>query len=41
MADIRIEGQCDPRFDRVKAAFAENFAKRNEYGAADSGDPGR
>jgi CubicO group peptidase (beta-lactamase class C family) len=34
MADIRIEGQCDPRFDRVKAAFAENFAKRNEYGAA-------
>src|SRR3984957_5065429 len=34
MADIRIEGDCDPRFERVKAAFAENFEKRNEYGAA-------
>jgi CubicO group peptidase (beta-lactamase class C family) len=34
MADIRIEGNCDPRFDRVEAAFAENFAKHNEYGAA-------
>ena len=34
MADIRIEGNCDPRFDRVKAAFVENFEKRNEYGAA-------
>src|SRR5271163_4834084 len=34
MADIRIEGTCDPRFERVKAAFAENFEKRNEYGAA-------
>jgi len=34
MADIRIEGNCDPRFERVKAAFAENFEQRNEYGAA-------
>ena len=34
MAGIRIEGSCDPRFERVKAAFAENFEKRNEYGAA-------
>ena len=34
MADIRIEGNCEPRFERVKAAFAENFEKRNEYGAA-------
>jgi len=34
MAGIRIEGRCDPRFERVKAAFAENFEKRNEYGAA-------
>ncbi|MBI3759907.1 MAG: beta-lactamase family protein [Deltaproteobacteria bacterium] len=34
MADIRIEGICDPRFERVKVAFAENFEKRNEYGAS-------
>jgi len=34
MADIRIEGNCDPRFERVKTAFTENFEKRNEYGAA-------
>jgi CubicO group peptidase (beta-lactamase class C family) len=34
MADIRIEGICDPRFEGVKAAFAENFEKRNEYGAS-------
>jgi CubicO group peptidase (beta-lactamase class C family) len=34
MADVRIEGTCDSRFDRVKAAFAENFEKRNDYGAA-------
>src|SRR5216684_3276366 len=30
----QIEGNCDPRFGRVKAAFAENFDQRNEYGAA-------
>ena len=34
MAEIQIEGHCDPRFERVRAAFAENFEKRNEYGAA-------
>ncbi len=34
MAELQIEGSCDPRFERVRAAFAENFAKRNEYGAA-------
>jgi CubicO group peptidase (beta-lactamase class C family) len=34
MADVRIEGTCDPRFERVKVAFAENFDNRNEYGAA-------
>ena len=34
MADVLIEGACEPRFERVKAAFAENFEKRNEYGAA-------
>jgi CubicO group peptidase (beta-lactamase class C family) len=30
----QIEGSCDSRFARVKAAFAENFDQRNEYGAA-------
>jgi len=34
MADLRIEGSCDPRFERVRAAFAENFETRNEYGAS-------
>lgn len=34
MADVRIEGICDSRFARIKAAFAENFETRNEYGAA-------
>jgi CubicO group peptidase (beta-lactamase class C family) len=34
MADVRIEGTCEPRFERVRAAFAENFEKRGEYGAA-------
>ena len=29
-----IQGQCDARFDRVKSAFAENFARRGEVGAA-------
>ncbi len=31
---VDIQGHCDPRFERVRAAFAENFAQRNEYGAA-------
>ena len=34
MADVHIEGTCDPRFARVKEAFAENLERRNEYGAA-------
>src|SRR6516165_3332616 len=34
MADVLIEGTCDPRFARVREAFAENLEKRNEYGAA-------
>jgi len=29
-----IEGDCDPRFARVHAAFAENFARDGELGAA-------
>ena len=31
---VKIEGTCDPRFNRVKDAFAENFEKRSEVGAA-------
>lgn len=34
MADVKIEGQCDARFERVRQAFAENFAKRGDVGAA-------
>src|SRR6266436_8843052 len=29
-----IEGECDPKFDGVLAAFAENFEKREELGAS-------
>lgn len=29
----RIEGSCDPRFGRVRDAFAVNFDKHNELGA--------
>lgn len=29
-----IEGLCDPRFARVKSAFAMNFAERGDLGAA-------
>lgn len=29
-----IEGRCDPRFERVREAFAENFVTRGEVGAA-------
>ncbi|HJU28673.1 MAG TPA: serine hydrolase domain-containing protein [Candidatus Binataceae bacterium] len=32
MADI--QGQCDRRFERVRSAFAENFAQPGEIGAA-------
>jgi CubicO group peptidase (beta-lactamase class C family) len=34
MADLKIEGQCDARFGGVRQAFAENFAKRGDVGAA-------
>lgn len=30
----RIEGECDPRFARVRDAFATNFAQEDEIGAA-------
>lgn len=29
-----IEGECEPRFSRVRDAFAESFATRHELGAA-------
>jgi len=31
---VKIEGTCDPKFNRVKDVFAENFEKRGEVGAA-------
>jgi CubicO group peptidase (beta-lactamase class C family) len=31
---VKIEGTCDPKFNKVKDAFAENFEKRGEVGAA-------
>ncbi len=31
--DVRIEGTCEPRFERVRRAFGQNF-ERNEVGAA-------
>ena len=31
---IDIQGTCDPRFEQVRHAFAENFAERGEVGAA-------
>lgn len=34
MTEIEIHGHCDPRFSRVKDAFAKNFAVENEYGAS-------
>ncbi len=33
-ANAPINGECDQRFDRVKRAFAENFAQRGEVGAS-------
>ena len=33
-AEFKIEGKCDKRFENVKKAFAENFEKRSELGAA-------
>ncbi|HXR36734.1 MAG TPA: serine hydrolase domain-containing protein, partial [Candidatus Binataceae bacterium] len=34
MAQMNIDGECDSRFARVREAFAENFAKRGDVGAA-------
>ena len=31
---VDIQGTCDPRFEKVREAFAENFAEREEVGAA-------
>ena len=34
MAEVRIEGTCDPGFERVREAFAGNFTHRGDVGAA-------
>jgi CubicO group peptidase (beta-lactamase class C family) len=34
MAKTEIDGKCDARFERVREAFAENFATRGDVGAA-------
>jgi CubicO group peptidase (beta-lactamase class C family) len=34
VATVDIQGSCAPRFERVRAAFEENFAGRGELGAA-------
>ncbi len=34
MSDTPIHGQAEPRFDGVRAAFANNFAEHGEVGAA-------
>src|SRR5208282_1569196 len=34
MADYKIEGEIDKRFEGVRKAFAENLEKRGELGAA-------
>src|ERR1700680_2739988 len=31
---VKVEGTCDPKFNRVKDVFAENYKKRKEVGAA-------
>ena len=33
-ASVPMQGTCEPRFEPVKRAFLENFAARNELGAA-------
>ena len=33
-SEFRIEGECDKRFENARKAFAENFEKRGELGAA-------
>jgi CubicO group peptidase (beta-lactamase class C family) len=35
-ANVTVQGECDPRFSRVRDAFIENFAKYDEVGAATS-----
>ena len=32
-SEIEIQGSCDPRFERVREVFAENFRLRDEVGA--------
>lgn len=34
MAEFTIDGNCDPRFSRVRDAFGENFKSRGEVGAS-------
>jgi CubicO group peptidase (beta-lactamase class C family) len=34
MADVKIEGTCSPKFERVRDAFAKEFANGNELGAS-------
>ncbi len=33
-ANVNLQGECDPRFTRVRDAFLGNFASRGEVGAA-------
>src|ERR1700722_12959510 len=35
-ANLTVNGECDPRFSRVRDAFIQNFERRNEVGAATS-----
>jgi CubicO group peptidase (beta-lactamase class C family) len=35
-ANLTVDGECDPRFSRVRDAFIENFADRGEVGASAS-----
>jgi CubicO group peptidase (beta-lactamase class C family) len=34
MADVEVQGRVEPGFERVRDAFAANFAEHNEVGAA-------
>src|SRR5512146_2669521 len=34
MADLPLDGFCDPRFEKVREAFVANFRERGEPGAA-------
>src|ERR1700737_757141 len=34
MADLTTYGDCDPRFERVRGPFVENFQRHGEVGAA-------